>query len=290
MERGLFKIYKYRPDLDESHGAANITTMNDEFDNKNHYYNYNEDNVLISYGYGDVNDDNNNCLKVEKISDESTVVTFVNKNNGSKKFEMQTDICKDDNVLLYPKIKSIGQKFKKYAYGETIDYSYDGLGRMNKKNMRLCYEWVNMPEDQLYDYYVEKNREFNHNSNLIKKANTKIVLDSMSKYEVNYNYGYDEKNNAKSLQIKGLGLNHAHAYQIKKIHKEYEELKVSEATVSAKALLKAAKERGVSLTVLITAAFICAIHKEMHKTPEKKPVTLMVPVNLISRPTLMRFR
>lgn len=72
----------------------------------------------------------------------------------------------------------------------------------------------------------------------------------------------------------------AHAYQIKKIQKEYEELQVSEATVSARALLKAAKERGVSLTVLITAAFICAIHKEMHKVQEKKPVTLMVPVNL----------
>ena len=72
----------------------------------------------------------------------------------------------------------------------------------------------------------------------------------------------------------------AHAYQIKKIQKEYEEIQVSEATVSAKALLKAAKERGVSLTILITAAFICAIHKEMTKAQEKKPVTLMVPVNL----------
>lgn len=71
-----------------------------------------------------------------------------------------------------------------------------------------------------------------------------------------------------------------HAYQIKKIQKEYEELRVSEATVSAKALLKAAKERGVSLTVLITAAFLCAIHKEMSKAQEKKPVILMVPVNL----------
>lgn len=72
----------------------------------------------------------------------------------------------------------------------------------------------------------------------------------------------------------------AHAYQIRKIQKEYEELQVSEGTVSAKALLKVAKERGVSLTVLITAALICAIHKEMTKAQEKKPVTLMVPVNL----------
>ncbi len=71
-----------------------------------------------------------------------------------------------------------------------------------------------------------------------------------------------------------------HAFQIKKIQKEYEELRVSEGTVSAKGLLKVAKEKGVSLTVLITAALICAIHKEMTKAQEKKPVILMIPVNL----------
>ena len=70
------------------------------------------------------------------------------------------------------------------------------------------------------------------------------------------------------------------AYQIKKRGKEYEELKVVETTLSVKALLEKARAYGVSVTVLLTAAFICAIHKEMNKTQEKKPVVLMVPVNL----------
>ena len=71
-----------------------------------------------------------------------------------------------------------------------------------------------------------------------------------------------------------------HAFQIRRIQKEYEPLQVSEAKVSAKELLTVAREKGVSISVLITAAFICAIHKEMSKTQEKKPVILMVPVNL----------
>lgn len=71
-----------------------------------------------------------------------------------------------------------------------------------------------------------------------------------------------------------------HAFQIKKGQKEYEPLQVSEATISAKQLLKIAREKGVSLTVLITAAMICAIHNDMTKMQEKKPVILMIPVNL----------
>ncbi len=71
-----------------------------------------------------------------------------------------------------------------------------------------------------------------------------------------------------------------HAFQIKRGQKEYEPLQVSEATVSAKQLLSVAREKGVSLTVLITAVLICAIHKNMTRVQEKKPVILMVPVNL----------
>ena len=54
------------------------------------------------------------------------------------------------------------------------------------------------------------------------------------------------------------------AVQIKKGGKGYEELQINEA----------------SMSVLLTAAFICAIHEEMSRMQEKKPVILMVPVNL----------
>ena len=70
------------------------------------------------------------------------------------------------------------------------------------------------------------------------------------------------------------------AFQIKKNGKGYEELQVNEASMSVKELLGIAREKKVSMSVLLTAAFICAIHEEMSRMQEKKPVILMVPVNL----------
>ncbi len=70
------------------------------------------------------------------------------------------------------------------------------------------------------------------------------------------------------------------AFQIRWGQQEYEPLQVSESTASAKELLQIAREKGVSLTILITAVMIMAIHKTMTKAQEKKPVILMIPVNL----------
>ena len=70
------------------------------------------------------------------------------------------------------------------------------------------------------------------------------------------------------------------AVQIKNGGKGYEELQINEASMSVKELLGIAREKKVSMSVLLTAAFICAIHEEMSRMQEKKPVILMVPVNL----------
>ena len=70
------------------------------------------------------------------------------------------------------------------------------------------------------------------------------------------------------------------AVQIKKGGKGYEELQINEASMSVKELLGIAREKKVSMSVFLTAAFICAIHEEMSRMQEKKPVILMVPVNL----------
>ena len=70
------------------------------------------------------------------------------------------------------------------------------------------------------------------------------------------------------------------AVQIKKGGKGYEELQINEASMSVKELLGIAREKKVSMSVLLTSAFICAIYEEMSRMQEKKPVILMVPVNL----------
>ena len=60
----------------------------------------------------------------------------------------------------------------------------------------------------------------------------------------------------------------------------YGNMKLREGMVSVSDLLKKSREHGVTMTVFLTAVFLCAIHREMSPRQEKKPVYLMVPVNL----------
>ena len=72
----------------------------------------------------------------------------------------------------------------------------------------------------------------------------------------------------------------ASAYQLKKVHKENGRLRVDERVLSVKEVLEHSRRLGVSMTVFLTAALLCAIHEEMTRQQEKRPVVLMVPVNL----------
>lgn len=60
----------------------------------------------------------------------------------------------------------------------------------------------------------------------------------------------------------------------------YGNLNVTEGIVSGSALKKKAGEYGVSVTVFLTAVFLCAIHEEMSESRRQKDIVLMVPVNL----------
>lgn len=70
------------------------------------------------------------------------------------------------------------------------------------------------------------------------------------------------------------------AHQIRRTRRQLGAMQVTEAEIPVAALAKKAKEYGVSMTVFLTAAFMCAIHGKMSRRQEEKPVVLMVPVNL----------
>ena len=70
------------------------------------------------------------------------------------------------------------------------------------------------------------------------------------------------------------------AYILSKQRKESGQLQVGQREISVKSIVTRARELGVSVTVLITAVYLMAIHEEMPKAQEKYPVGLMVPVNL----------
>ena len=53
-----------------------------------------------------------------------------------------------------------------------------------------------------------------------------------------------------------------------------------EAELPVNELHAKAKARGVSITVYLTAVLLCAIHEEIPKNRQKRPIGLMIPVNL----------
>ena len=60
----------------------------------------------------------------------------------------------------------------------------------------------------------------------------------------------------------------------------HSEMQILELSVSVKELLARARSYGASLTAFLSAMLICAIHEEIPRSRQKRPVTLMVPVNL----------
>jgi len=90
--------------------------------------------------------------------------------------------------------------------------------------------------------------------------------DSFRKY-----YKYDKNNKS---------ISEPKAYQIKGAKIPEYRIKVIEGVVSVKAMLEKAREYDTTITVLLVALFLCAINKNAELSKKKRPIVLMVPVNL----------
>lgn len=70
------------------------------------------------------------------------------------------------------------------------------------------------------------------------------------------------------------------AFQLKGERLEQEEMEITEMILSAGQVHAKAREYGVSVTAFLAAVFLYAIYEEVPKSRLKKPVSLMIPVNL----------
>lgn len=71
-----------------------------------------------------------------------------------------------------------------------------------------------------------------------------------------------------------------HAYQLSKKGVDPYDIQVMECTMSVKDVLSKSRELGVSMTVFLTTVLLCAIAEDMSMKQRRKPVALMIPVNL----------
>lgn len=70
------------------------------------------------------------------------------------------------------------------------------------------------------------------------------------------------------------------AFLIRSKRVSQSEIRITESTVSVEKLLKRTRELNISITVYITAILMKAVELTMSRKEKKKPVTVMIPVNL----------
>ena len=99
-----------------------------------------------------------------------------------------------------------------------------------------------------------------------KTGRGNIEEDSFSQYYYSDIPKNREKKKA-AVKLKGEKLVHS-------------DMHISEVVLSVKEVHQKARSYGVSITVLLTAVMLCSIREEIPKNQQKRPVTLMIPVNL----------
>lgn len=127
----------------------------------------------------------------------------------------------------------------------------------------------------VYSYLTMKHRDvFAHNMPVIDydASHEAQKDDSFQKY-------YSDEWKKANKQLK-QDIPKYRAFQLKGERIEYGHMQITEGVMSAKAMLAKAKEYNTTMTVLLTAVLLCAIQMEMTVRQKKKPVSLMIPVNL----------
>ena len=73
---------------------------------------------------------------------------------------------------------------------------------------------------------------------------------------------------------------HPAAVKLKGEKVAHEDMRITELVLPVGEIHKKAKSQGVSITIYLAAALLWAIHEEVPVSRQKKPIALMIPVNL----------
>ena len=161
--------------------------------------------------------------------------------------------------LYIPDKKSL--LFQVSYYKERINFEVfhaltDGTGAMHfLQELVQNYLILAHPKEKFPEIGSEK-----------KTGRGNIAEDSFSQYYSSDIPKNREKKKA-AVKLKGEKLVHS-------------DMHISEVVLSVKEVHQKARSYGVSITVLLTAVMLCSIREEIPKNQQKRPVTLMIPVNL----------
>ena len=126
----------------------------------------------------------------------------------------------------------------------------------------------NFLQELVQNYLILKHpeTEFPHTDTEEKTTFRDHEEDSFSQY-YSAETPKNKDKNPRAVPLRGAMLSH-------------EEMEVMEISIPVKKILAKAREYGTSITAYLSAVLICSIHEEIPRIRQKRPITLMVPVNL----------
>lgn len=132
----------------------------------------------------------------------------------------------------------------------------DGTGARNfLQELVQNYLILKHPETEFPDTATEEKTTFRDHEE-----------DSFSQY-YSAETPKNKDKNPRAVPLRGAMLSH-------------EEMEVMEISIPVSKILAKAREYGASITAYVSAIMICSIHEEIPRIRQKRPITLMVPVNL----------
>ena len=146
--------------------------------------------------------------------------------------------------------------YKKRINFEVFHALTDGTGAMHflqelvQNYLILAHPESNLPR-------IENAEEITHGDK---------EEDSFSQY-YSSDIPKDKEKKKAAVKLKGEKLVHS-------------DMHVTEVALSVKDIHQRARSYGVSITILLTAMMLCSIREEVPKNQQKRPVALMIPVNL----------
>lgn len=150
----------------------------------------------------------------------------------------------------------------------------DGTGAIEfLKELVKNYLLARFPNDKLSNIPLSPDDMTLHDQESDSFAKYYTKPSSLKKSGNNESINEHSKHHNKSSKDKS-------ACQITGTRVEYGDLSIVEGIVSTSAIMKKAKEYGVSVTIFLTAVFLQAIHQEMSGKQRRRPAVLMLPVNL----------
>ena len=178
--------------LDESAGAAEVEKMWDSCEQRDYFYSYDDRNNCTGYTTSPFQGVEKGNFSLKMTGENEVTYTAVNE----LFWKLTTQVTDDSEKLMNPQVTRIRNKLTLYynqaEFGNTVDYKYDKLGRMNKKTVFLDKGFYDQQDTTVITENVYKSIDMTNGDKIATTLKEKVA-HTFNEAVHEYTYEHDER-------------------------------------------------------------------------------------------------